>query len=368
MKYEHLIHQRTALSSFSYKPEFFDLKDVADQLRLAELLQNDPGIKVYDELKIQLLELARIRHPQRKLSVEEQEQSYLEFLNGTNPLHYGLWVYYPWASRLVHIVNKEEFIELRTSRNTYKITPEEKEILFTKKIGIIGLSVGQSIALTIAMERICSELRLADFDSVELSNMNRIRTGLSNLNIPKVYVAAREIAELDPFINVVCYVEGMTDENIDDFFTKNGKLDVLIEECDGLNIKILSRIKARQLGIPVVMDTNDRGMLDIERFDLEPDRPLFHGGLPDDTDISNLENLSNQEKLPLLDAMVDLSGLSERMKYSISEMGKTISTWPQLASSVVLGGAMVTDTCRRILLNQIKMSGRYYVDFEQIIK
>ena len=66
---------------------------------------------------------------------------------------------------------------------------------------------------------------------------------------------------------------------MDDFFTKSGQLDLLIEECDSLEVKIRARIKARSLGIPVLMDTSDRGMVDIERFDLEPDRPIFHGFL-----------------------------------------------------------------------------------------
>ncbi len=56
------------------------------------------------------------------------------------------------------------------------------------------------------------------------------------------------------------------------------------------------------------------------------------------------------------------------MKYSLGEIGKSITTWPQLASSVMLGGALVTDTCRRILLDQLRSSGRYYVDFDQLIQ
>ncbi len=143
----------------------------------------------------------------------------------------------------------------------------------------------------------------------------------------------------------------------------------MIEECDGLDVKILSRIKARALGIPVVMETNDRGLIDIERYDLEPQRALLHGLIPENMgDLKALRNLTNQEKVPLLGAMVGIDKISERMKMSLAEMGKTISTWPQLASSVVLGGAMVTDVARRILLNEFNNSGRYYVDFNELIK
>ncbi|MCH5690184.1 hypothetical protein LWM68_41715 [Niabella sp. W65] len=64
-------------------------------------------------------------------------------------------------------------------------------------------------------------------------------------------------------------------------------------------------------------------MLDVERFDLEPERPLFHGNLNEEgIDFTKLKNLTSQEKLPMLDAMVNLSALSDRMKYSLSEMGK----------------------------------------------
>ena len=178
---------------------------------------------------------------------------------------------------LVHLLDDREFIDVRTNRNQYKITREERDILASKKIGIIGLSVGQSIAVTLAMERGCGELRLADFDVLELSNLNRIRTGVHNLNVPKVVIAAREIAEIDPFIKVTCFFSGLTESNIDEFFTENGKLDLLVDECDGLDMKIISRFNARKLGIPVLMDTSDRGMLDVERFDLEPNRPILHG-------------------------------------------------------------------------------------------
>ena len=124
---------------------------------------------------------------------------------------------------------------------------------------MVGLSVGQSIAMTLVLERDCGEINIADFDTIELSNLNRIKTGIYNLGLKKSVQAAREIAELDPYIKVVCYEEGITENNVDDFLTKNGKLDLLIEECDSLDIKILSRIKAKQYGIPVLMETNERG-------------------------------------------------------------------------------------------------------------
>lgn len=82
---------------------------------------------------------------------------------------HGVWVYFPWNKTLVHLLDQEEFLFVRTNRNRDKITEQEQQILAKKKIGIIGLSVGQSVALTLAMERSVGELRLADFDCLELS-------------------------------------------------------------------------------------------------------------------------------------------------------------------------------------------------------
>lgn len=355
--------------SDAFLPEIFNINISSDFQRVQTLINEQADLLVLDEIHGQLRELIKIRNPQKVLTDDEYVQQIETLLNGESSHHYGNWVYYPWNKKLVHLLNKDEFVELRTSRNLYKITPEERTTLLHKRIAIIGLSVGQMIALTLAMERTCDEIRLADFDLIELSNMNRIRTSVTNLGVSKAIVAAREIAELDPYINVKLFLDGITDDNIDDFLLKDGKIDLLIEECDGLDVKILSRIKAREYGIPVVMETNDRGMIDIERFDLEPNRALLHGLIPENMEnLAALRNLSNQEKVPLLGAMVGIEHISERMRMSLGEMGKTISTWPQLASSVVLGGAMVTDISRRILLNQSTLSGRYYVDFNELIK
>jgi hypothetical protein len=310
--------------------------------------------------------LVKALHPAKRFTAAQLEEGVARHLGGVPAEAYGVWVYYPWADRVVHILDEKEFIELRTSRNLYKITREERDLLARKKIGVIGLSVGQSIAVTMAMERSFGEIRLADFDSLELTNMNRIRTGLHNLGVPKVVIAAREIVEMDPFLKVICYPEGITPDNLDDFLTGGGKLDILVDECDSVDVKIQCRIRARALRIPMLMETSDRGLVDVERFDLEPDRPLLHG-LINGLAASDYGSLSDAEKIPIIGAMVGLSTLSDRMKASLQEVGKTIRTWPQLASAVALGGGIGADICRRIALGQYHESGRYYVDLEQII-
>jgi len=349
-----------------YKPVILRLDNPADQVTFKRLFDDAKITSVFDEINGQLQELIKSQNPSIKIKLDEYPDLINKHLAGKDINEYGVWVYYPWNQRLVHLLDEEEFAEVRTNRNRNKITREEQNKLNTKKIGIVGLSVGQSIALTIAMERTCGELRLADFDTAELSNLNRIRTGVHNLGVNKTIIAAREIFELDPFLNVKIFNDGLNESNMDAFFIEGGKLDLFVEVCDGLDVKIISRFKAREFQIPVIMDTNDRGMLDVERFDLEPERPIFHG-LADGLNPGNIKDLTNEEKIPYILKMIGADTISARLKASMLEVNKTINTWPQLASSVTLGGAVTTDVCRRILLDQFHDSGRYYVDLDEII-
>lgn len=349
-----------------YKPEIYKLNKEADRAAFNTLIESERVSFLFDRIHDQLRELVKSKYPAKRLHEDEYENLIQAHLQGADIFEYGVWVFYPWAGRLVHMLDKEEFILMRTNRNQYKITSQEQQRLATKKIGIIGLSVGQSIAVTLAMERGFGELRLADFDTIDLSNLNRIRTGVHNLGVNKTYVAAREIAEIDPFLEVNCFNEGITEENIDVFLTGNGKLDLLIDECDGLDIKIQCRYAARKYGIPVLMDTSDRGMLDIERFDLEPERPVLHG-LIGDLDPASLTTLSNEDKVPIVLQIAGGTNISKRGRASMLEVSQSISTWPQLATSVILGGAVGADVSRRILLDQFKSSGRYYIDLEELV-
>lgn len=325
------------------------------------------SMMVVDEIEAQLKGLIKSRNPSKKFTDEDWQTILPEFLGATLLDDYGVWVYYPWLNKLVHLLDEEEFIELRTNRNKYKLTQEEQAILRTKKVGVIGLSVGHAIATSMAMERVCGAMHLADFDELELSNLNRIRTGVQNLGLKKTTIAAREIAEIDPFIKVTIYSDGIQDYNMESFFTNESAIDLLVEVCDGIEQKIASRLMAKELKIPVVMDTNDRGMIDIERFDLEPQRPLLHGlaaGLTPET----LANQTMEERINTVMRIVDFENTSDKLKYSMNEIGKTISSWPQLASSVLLGGAVTTDVVRRVFLNELKSSGRFYVDLDQLIQ
>lgn len=362
------LSEQTLAYKNSYKPVFFRLQDQEQKNAFEVLLQNRSTLQVYDHIRAQVEELVKCQQPTIVFMPPNALAEAVEKHFGENHTDYfGVWVYYPWANKVVHLLDEAEFAIVRTNRNKHKITAQEQQTLAQKKIGVMGLSVGQSVSLTLAMERGFGELRIADFDELDLSNINRIRTGVYNLKIKKTVIVAREIAEIDPFLNVVCFDEGITEDNLDKFLTENGKLDLLIDECDSFDIKINARTKAKALGIPVLMEGSDRGTIDIERFDLEPERPVLHG-MVEHLDMSKYKTLTTlDERAPYITAVTGVETLSPRMKASAVEIMGTISTWPQLASAVTYGGGVTADLSRKILLNLLKVSGRFFLDLDELI-
>lgn len=359
------LNYRAQTDAHHYKPQFFRIYNPLDADHF-NLLISDPDLVIHDAIQHQLAELIRMRHPTLPLGMEHINEYIQAHICKLGLHEYGVWVLFPWSKRLVHILDEQEFIEVRTSRNQFKIFPEEQELLQTKTVGIVGLSVGSAIAITMAMERSFGSVVLADFDHIDLSNLNRVRARLSDLGMNKAVLMAREIAEIDPFLQVDVFLDGITPDNIGDFFQRFGGLDLIIDECDSLEIKIALRQTAKQAKKPLVMETSDRGMLDIERYDLEPERLIFHGRL-EGFALEGLASLDATARAQYLMAVVGINEVSDRLRHSYGQIGKTITTWPQLASAVMMGGGTTADVARRILLNEPLGSGRFYIDMQALV-
>ncbi len=330
----------------------------------AALLEAGHGLSVCtDTLMAQLAELMETRAP--TLDGAGIERAVQAHLAGVPPERYGNWVHYPWRRQLVHLLPEDEFTELRLARNRNKITAAEQARLRALHIAIVGLSVGQATAVTLAMEGIGRSFALADFDVLSLSNLNRLRASVTDIGINKAVLTARAMLEIDPYLRIRVEALGLRDGNIATFLSAPPP-DVIVEECDDIPMKLLVREAARQAGIPVVMETSDRGMLDVERFDLEPDRAIFHG-LAAHTSGADLRDATPARKLQTAMAIVGIDTVSPRLAASAVEIGTTLRSWPQLASAVSLGAAVVTDTVRRIALDEFRGSGRYYVDLDRIV-
>jgi molybdopterin/thiamine biosynthesis adenylyltransferase len=325
-----------------YRGRILDESLESDRAYLEEL-RGDPLVEFIDTRAVQRRGLTELTPPPDDDLLAEEPR----------------WVYFSWRRTCVGILGPKAFRRLRLDRNRNKITTEEQDHFGTLTIGVIGLSVGHAIAHTLALEGLCGELRLADFDEIELSNLNRIPGTLLDLGVNKAVVVARRIAELDPYLTVTVDQSGISRESIDRF---SDGLDIMIEECDSLDIKVLARDAASARGIPILMETSDRGLLDVERYDLDPTLPYFNGLLGTDFDFASFEHMSPEDKVPHVFRILPPSQLSDRMVSSMLEVGKTVSTWPQLGGDVALGGASVAAAVRRIGRGESLPSGRTSID------
>ncbi|WP_435795163.1 Rv1355c family protein [Nocardia aurea] len=273
------------------------------------------------------------------------------------------WIYYPWRRALVGLPGPDVFRAVRLDRNRNKLTRAEQDRLATSTIGVVGQSVGHAIAYLLALEGVVGTLRLADLDDIELSNLNRVPGTVFDIGVNKAVVTARKIAELDPYLPVEIFETGLDVDSVDAFLAG---LSIVVEECDSLDMKLVIREAAATHRVPLLMETSDRGLLDVERFDLEPDREPFHG-LLGGVRAADLRGLSAQDKAPFVVRLLGARGLSARMAASMVEVGETLSSWPQLGSDVMHGAASVVAAARRIGLGRKLPSGRIRIDVDDCL-
>ena len=348
------------------KPLLFDLSQSGDRVRFESLLKEGAIKQISDDYEEQQRELFGVNNPSRVYApgFEESFQEHFRSLSAKRPLsEHGRWAYFPWRYLAAHILPEEEYHLVRTARNQNLITKEEQEKFYNATVGIAGLSVGSSVAFAIALGGGGKRMKLADMDRLALSNTNRVLAGADRLGMLKVEMAARTIYEINPYAKLELYPDGLTPENITDFFDG---LDIVVDEIDNLALKYLIREQARERRLAVVMaaDNGDNAVVDVERYDLEPAMPFFHGRMGD----VSYEMLKGLDKFgigKMITKLVGPENVTERMQQSLLEMGKTIVSWPQLGGAALVNGAAVAYCVRKILNGQPLEDSRALVSLDE---
>jgi hypothetical protein len=132
-------------------------------------------------------------------------------------------------------------------------------------------------------------------------------------------------------------------------------------------LKVDIRLKARAAHVPVVMvtDNGDNAILDIERFDLDSGYPLFHG-LAGDLAASPADLNDPIQRVNVASAIVG-SQITPRTRFSLTQVGRTLPSWPQLGTAATVGGALGALAARYIACGVPLPSGRYRVDLDEIL-
>lgn len=298
--------------------------------------------------------------------LDRQQADLAEIDPIAKPAPGGDWVYYPWSGLLLHCAPQDIQRRLRTNRNQDLITAAEQQQLQDAAVAIAGLSVGSGIAMALTHSGIGGRLHLADFDLLETPNLNRVQAGLADIGLPKAQITAHRIWAVDPYAQLQLFPDGLSTANLDQFLEG---VAVAFDEIDDFEIKLRLRYQAKQRHTPVVMLTalGDSVLIDVERYDQQPDLPIFNGLIGDlERDILD-HPITEADKKRYAAQIIGLNNVPTRAIQSLNQIGHTLVGRPQLGSTVAIEGGLGAYVARQIILGAPLASGRYRLSFADLV-
>ena len=327
--------------------------------------------EVIDQYEVLLDELFHVRNPWTKIKKDfgtEYKIFVSEHLDGRPISQAGSWFYFPWNKYLVHYLPDDLHQEIRSARNRELISREDQSKLYNTTIAACGLSVGSHGVFILAMMGIARHIKLADPDFISASNLNRLNFDFTKISKNKAQVIAEHIYQVNPYAIIEVYSNGVTVENVEEFL--NG-VDILVEEMDSLPVKIMIREKARIKGIPVLMATDNGtgAILDVERFDQDKNRPLFHGLVEITKEFLSPEMRSTNpaEWNKIANKIIGVEFMEKDLLDSLPKIGQSISGVPQLGAAAAMSGSLLATCVLKIVRGEPVVSGKYIFSVTNIL-
>ena len=129
-------------------------------------------------------------------------------------------------------LNEKEFEKGFYQRNP----PGSAEKLKTKKVGVAGAGgLGSNIAAALVRSGI-RDLVIADFDTIEISNLNRQQFFHDQIGRVKVEALKENLLKINPFLRIDALCEMVDADNAAGIF---GDCDILIEAFDRAAAKVM---------------------------------------------------------------------------------------------------------------------------------
>ena len=237
------------------------------------------------------------------------------------------WAYYPWRRTVVAVLGprgvssgavgpQQEHDHRRGARparrTAHRCRRVERRACHRAHPGRAGM---------------CGELRLADFDRLELSNLNRVPATVLDLGLNKAEVAARRIAELDPYLRLRVLDAGLTLGHRRRVPRRTG------HRCRGM--RFVGHEGQRSGGCPCPSDTGVDGHRPTEACSTWnvsiSSRSARSCTVYWATWISpSSPRMSSREKVPHMLRFLEAEKFSPRALASVLEIDRTLSTWPQV--------------------------------------
>lgn len=352
------------------EPLVFYVSEAKDFAPVQVLVSEQRVIRFFDPTEQAVSELYDIAYPAEK-DLPLTEKSHFDAFAARYTWPKGTFVFYPWDGVLVRFPSQDDLRALRTSRNRNLISSEEQRKLYGATILVAGLSVGSNIVDALAIMGIGGHYLLADMDSIDPTNLNRIRAPYYHVGAHKADALAMQLSQTDPYVRLTLLKNGLRRAGIAELLERHQPA-IIIDEMDQLPLKVAIRQEAKARHIPVLSaaDDGDSTLLDIERYDQYPNYPLFHGLIPPDV-IARLLRPEPIERARLGALIgkyfVGSEHVPLRMFQSLEEVGKSLPSWPQLGGAAMQSGVAVAYAARQIILEQPLKHGRFVIGPDQVL-
>ncbi len=155
-------------------------------------------------------------------------------------------------ARDMDIIDKDTFASQFFSRQTVmkEMGTEGQRRLSQAKVAVVGAGgLGTVSSLYLALAGI-GYLRLIDQDTVEVQNLHRqILYNMSDLQYPKVEVAAEHLRKLNPLLNVDAVSDNVNAHNVEKLLVG---IDVVVDGLDNMLTRYLVNRACAKLKVPYV--------------------------------------------------------------------------------------------------------------------
>ena len=337
-----------------------DLSDASDQNRFEALLSTGQIKSIYNPIETLAESLFEYKHPGDKNDSAKKKEFIQDAIEQGDA--FGRVVYFPWSGEAVRYLAEDDHIGVRNFRDRNLRTKDEQQTLRNTTIVGVGLSVGSRAMTTMVESGFGNHYVLADLDTLELSNLNRIQGSNRELGSKKVHNLARKISELDPWIKQTHLLNGFGAEDIG--VLEEAKPSLIVEAVDDMAAKAILRLFAQREGIPLIMpaDLDRKSMIDVERYDLDDKKKLlFQGKLSiQDAELMATGKMTAGDKERTMLKHTGIQNLSYRMMDSVMRRDTELGGMPQLGVTAIRGGADAAFAAEEILLGRNLPTGRYY--------
>lgn len=150
---------------------------------------------------------------------------------------------------------------------------EGQEALHAARVLVVGLGgLGSPVAMYLAAAGV-GTLVLADFDRVELTNLQRqILHTSDRIGLPKVDSARRGLAALNPHVRIEGYSGRVDEDSLPELVAG---ADVVVDGCDNFATRFAVNLACMRGGVPLVSGAAIRTEGQVAVFPSKPGGPCY---------------------------------------------------------------------------------------------